>query len=108
MKNIALIKNMRIFFVMMGVLAITSCQRNYLDAQPDNLLTLDEIFTSRVQTEKWWAGLFQQVPTIWQSRFSLITDELDDSNWNSRGDNNGNPGGINRAQLYEKIRLASI
>lgn len=94
----------------------TACQKDYFDTQPDNQLSVEQIFNNRGQTEKWWAGLFSAIPDPWDqpygSTYGITSDELDASNWTNPPINsgaisaNGNP--ANSMALYERIRLATI
>jgi len=97
--------------------APSACNDSYFDTQPDNLVTLDDIFSNRGQTERWLAGLYSLVPDIWNADqfvyvYTNTTDEMDVSNWNNPAINSGalspstTPSRWN--QYYEKIRLASI
>lgn len=96
-----------------------SCNDGYFDAQPDNLLNIDNIFSNRAQTENYWGGLYQQIPDIWNQpysfRFSAITDELDASNWVDGTLDNINSGALsadnvptNYVDWYKKIRQCGI
>ena len=68
--------------ILVGTL-ITACDKDYFDTQPDNLLSVEGIFTNRAQTERWWAGLFTNIPDIWDQPYSfqygITTDEIDAS-----------------------------
>lgn len=99
------------------VLLISACQKNYFDTQPDNMLSVDQIFTNRGQTERWLAGLYNRVPDIWSADnfiyiFTSTTDEADASNWNNPAINSGaldpNNTPSKFEDYYERIRLASI
>lgn len=93
-----------------------ACEKDYFDSQPDNLLSVDKIFTNRGQTERWWAGLFSNIPDIWDQpynfQYGITTDELDASNWTNPGMNSGaitaDGTPSNFVALYERIRLATI
>lgn len=93
-----------------------SCKKGYFDTQPDNIVSVEEIFANRGQTERWWAGLYTNIPDIWDQPYnffySIITDEMDASNWTNPGMNSGaiNADGTpsNFSALYERIRLATI
>lgn len=95
---------------------LTACEKDYFDTQPDNKLSVDQIFKNRGQTERWWAGLFTNIPDIWDQPYSyqygISSDELDASQWVNPAINSGaissdfNP--ANSAALYERIRLATI
>lgn len=114
MRNINKIKIVAFCFLFATLL--TACEKDYFDTQPDNQLSVDQIFNNRGQTEKWWAGLFTNIPDIWDQpygyQYGIISDELDASNWTNPGINSGaispddNP--ANSAALYERIRLATI
>ena len=101
--------------ILVGTL-ITACDKDYFDTQPDNLLSVEGIFTNRAQTERWWAGLFSNIPDIWDQPYSfqygITTDEIDASNWINPGINSGaiSPDGSpsNFTSLYERIRLSTI
>lgn len=103
--------------VLFTLIIFAGCQDDYFDTQPDNLLSIDEIFSNRGQTERWWAGLFSQIPDMWNQPYggfyySVSTDELDASNHNNppihSGALNASTTPVNHAPLYERIRLASI
>lgn len=98
------------------VMFFTACDKDYFDTQPDNQLSIDGIFSSRGQTESWWAGLFTNIPDIWDQPYSfqygITTDEIDASNWVNPGLNSGaitaDGSPSNFISLYERIRLATI
>lgn len=105
---------------LVGLVMLTTlllgCEKDYFDTQPDNILTTEEIFENRGQTERWWAGLFSTIPDIWNQpyayQFGITTDEMDASNWTNPGMNSGainaDNSPVNTNGLYEKIRLATI
>jgi len=95
------------------------CNDRYFDAQPDNLLNIDNIFSNRAQTENYWGGLYQPIPDIWDQPysfiFSAITDEVDASNWVNGTLDNINSGALsadnvptNYVDWYKKIRQCGI
>jgi len=92
------------------------CKKNFFDTVPDNLVTVDGIFTNRGQTERWLAGLYGSIPDPWATsgilQFSITTDESDISNWENPGLNSGalaaTSVNIGSLGFYEKIRLATI
>lgn len=114
MKNFNKIKSIT-FCVLFSVI-FTACEKDYFDTQPDNQLSVDGIFSNRGQTEKWWAGLFSNIPDIWDQpynyQYGITSDEIDASNWINPGINSGaiTPDGTpsNFTALYERIRLATI
>lgn len=116
MKNILRKYNYRLLLLVGVFLLPTACKKDYFDTQPDNIVSVDEIFANRGQTERWWAGLFTNIPDIWNQPYafpySITTDEMDASNWTNPGINSG---AINAdatpsdfTALYERIRLATI
>ncbi|VTP96043.1 hypothetical protein [Sphingobacterium daejeonense] len=74
-----------------------SCNDDFFDAQPDNLLNIESIFSNRSQTENYWGSLYNEIPDIWNQPYSFyysaITDEIDASNWVDGTLNNFNSGG---------------
>lgn len=114
MKNLKKIQYIT-FCVLLSVLFV-ACEKDYFDSQPDNLLSVDKIFTNRGQTEKWWAGLFTAIPDIWDqpynTQYSISSDESDASSWTNPAINSGalSPGDTPAKFLeyYERIRLATI
>ncbi|UJH90182.1 hypothetical protein LZ575_14885 [Antarcticibacterium sp. 1MA-6-2] len=92
MKNLKLY-NIRLasFFLLATILV--GCEKDYFDTQPDNIVTTEEIFENRGQTERWWGGLFSNIPDIWDQpysyQFGILTDEMDASNWTNPGLNSG-------------------
>ncbi len=114
MKNIKKIQV--IAFCLFFATLFTGCEKDYFDTQPDNQLSVDGIFANRGQTEKWWAGLFTNIPDIWDQPYSyqygITSDEIDASNWLNPGINSGaitadgSPSGF--MEYYERIRLATI
>ncbi len=116
MKRIINIKTT--LYALCGLLLLfsVSCKKGYFDTQPDNIVSVEEIFANRGQTERWWAGLYSNIPDIWNQPYdfgySIITDEMDASNWTNPGMNSGainaDASPANFMALYERIRLATI
>ncbi|WP_166637766.1 RagB/SusD family nutrient uptake outer membrane protein [Sphingobacterium paludis] len=105
--------------LMCGAMVASACNDNFFNAQPDNLLNIDNIFSNRAQTEGYWGGLFSGIPDPWDQPYafyySAITDELDCSNWMSEMLNGYNSGALSSnnvsspyAALYNKIRQCAI
>lgn len=99
------------------VVFIFGCNDDYFETQPDNLLSIDEIFKNRGMTEKWWAGLYSGIPDMWNQPYggyyySISTDELDASNHTNpaihSGALNASTTPASHSSIYENIRLASI
>ncbi len=108
MSNFAILKKTTLAIISIVLLGIQGCNDRYFEIQPDNILTIDEIFKNRGQTERWWAGLFTNIPDVMHQSYTLTSDEADASNWGNPGLNSGNPGAPGFQALYERIRLASI
>ena len=110
----------RLLALMIGVsCSITSCNDDFFDAQPDNLLNIKSIFSNRVQTENYWGALYAEIPDIWSQPYnfyySAITDEIDASNWVDGNLDNFNSGAISSDNVpnpyllqYRKIRQCGI
>ncbi len=100
----------------LGMILSEGCKKDFFDTVPDNIVTVDGIFTNRGQTERWLAGLYSSIPQPWAREdtyaFGYTTDELDVSNWANPALNSGALAAtsVNMGSLgfYEKIRLASI
>src|SRR5688500_13019826 len=60
------------------VTAFAGCSK-YLDKKPDDQLTIDMIFTDRIRTEDWRAGIYQSIPSPMWGYFK-------DQGWNIMGD----------------------
>ena len=102
-----------------ALLLPTGCQKDFFDAQPDNLLSLETIFSNRVQTENYWGGLFSEIPDLWNQPYtfnlSAISDDMDVSNWADgtvETINNGATTADNVPQftvaLFTKIRQCAV
>lgn len=64
------------FFMSFG---ISSC--DYLDKQPDDQLTMEMIFTDRLRTEDWLAGVYSSIPNpLWgynqNQGYSIMGDDI--------------------------------
>lgn len=106
---------------MLAFATITSCNDQFFETQPDNMLSVESIFQNRQQTEQWWAGMFSLIPDPWNypytaTSYGVISDELDASNWggfqatvNSGAINADNSGSaFDHIAHYERIRNISI
>jgi len=105
--------------VCLVMLAPAGCKKGYFDNIPDNIITVDNIFENRGQTERWLAGLYSSIPDIWAAPYTYqymgISDEIEFANWGVGTAPSINNGAItadgspsNFSAYYEKIRLASI
>lgn len=106
------------FAILIGTATLSqnSCNDKFFDAQPDNLLNIETIFSNRAQTENYWGGLYARIPDIWDQPytfyFSSITDEMDISNWQEFAQNSGalSADNVNTSYVdyYNKIRQCQI
>ena len=74
----------RTFLILAAVLAlgITSCKK-YLDQVPDDVLTIDDIFKSKTNTENFLANIYYLLPNEHEQRF---TGNENSGPWNSASD----------------------
>lgn len=99
-----------------AVMTFDSCNDSFFDAQPDNLLNIETIFSNRAQTEAYWGGLYAMIPDIWNQPYSFyysaISDEMDISNWQEFPHNSGalSADNVNTSYVdfYSKIRQCGI
>ncbi|WP_312697764.1 RagB/SusD family nutrient uptake outer membrane protein, partial [Sphingobacterium mizutaii] len=97
-------------------MSMNSCNDKFFDAQPDNLLNIETIFSNRAQTENYWGGLYSPIQDVWDQPYnyfwSAITDEMDVSNWQEFPANSGalSADNVNTMYVnyYNKIRQAQI
>ena len=56
-------------------LALTTSCNDFLDKAPDDQLTMEMIFTDKIRTEDWLAGVYTSIPSpMWgYSRHKVIT-----------------------------------
>jgi hypothetical protein len=61
----------RTIYIVMGLLLVTmgSCKK-YLDQVPDDVITVDDIFTSRVNTDKFLANIYNPLPNELAQRYT--------------------------------------
>jgi hypothetical protein len=100
---------------MLAILVFSGCRKGYLDTVPDNITTLDNVFTNRVMSEEWLARIYNRIPDPWNqpytTQWSGMTDEVDYT-WIALPMNNGalvpdGSGGYWNS-YYESIRMAAI
>lgn len=103
-------------FLAATTMSLNSCNDSFFDAQPDNLLNIESIFTNRAQTENYWGGLYSPIQDIWDQPYSFyysaISDEMDISNWQEFAQNSGalSADNVNTSYVnyYNKIRQCQI
>ncbi|NII85931.1 MULTISPECIES: RagB/SusD family nutrient uptake outer membrane protein [unclassified Pedobacter] len=63
----------------------TSCKKGYFDTVPDNINTIDKVFSNRANTERWFFSLYAGIQDIWDQpygyQYAGISDELEYANW---------------------------
>lgn len=112
MKKLTLI----IYFGIVGVLA-SSCEK-YLDIQPDDSITLDQVFSSTVEAEKFLASVYSYLPDNYNFDQQTMFSASDDArfSWDGVPGNKINAGTWSPTNIpydiwsynYKAIRAASI
>lgn len=65
------------------VACLSSCNKDFLDRQPDDMLSLDQIFSQAIETERYLANVYSYIPPIgdgnhgFEGTFMDIGDEAD-------------------------------
>ncbi|RPD50718.1 RagB/SusD family nutrient uptake outer membrane protein [Paracnuella aquatica] len=108
--------NIKYLLLLLAVLNF-SCRKDFLDKQPDDMLTLDQVFNNRLEAERYLRNVYSFLPNEmapW-TNFSGISDEGDILfvNMEHNDINNGNwsPDRIpfnDFGGLYRGIRSASV
>lgn len=99
-----------------GMLA-SSCESDFLDKQPDDMLTLEQVFSNRIETERYLRNVYSHLPHEIDifANFSGVSDE-GDMVWSTVQSNNINSGNWspvaipydNFGYYYRGIRSASV
>ena len=63
-------KILKYILVILVTPAVMSCS-DYLDKQPEDILTLDKVFNDKTRTEDWLAGIYSSVPDPY---FAMVKD----------------------------------
>lgn len=93
-----------------------SCKKGFLNTVPDNIATLNDVFTNRTMTEQWLARLYNPMPDMWAQPYaepwSGQSDEVDYA-WVQPAINSGaitadNADPSNWNGYYQTIRQAAI
>ncbi len=105
-----------IILLLTGVLAL-SCNKEYLDKQPDDMLTIDQLFQNRTETERYLRNVYSRLPdelTPW-TNYTGISDEGDilfvQMSHNAVNLGNWSPLSVpfnDYSGLYQGIRSASV
>jgi starch-binding outer membrane protein, SusD/RagB family len=97
-----------------------SCKKNFLDKQPDDMLTLDQVFANRIEAEKYLSNVYSYLPDELNPLFSNtnylgMSDESDivfaGFAVNNMNTGNWSPVSIpfnDYGPLYRGIRSASV
>ncbi len=73
-------KNNYIILLLSLLLSVNSCS-DYLDYRPDDMLTMDMIFSDKIRTEDWLASVYSSVPRpLWgyfkDQGFNIMGDDI--------------------------------
>ena len=100
----------------MCVMMIAGCRKGFLDTVPDNITTLDDVFTNKSMTEQWLGRCYSNVPDIWNQPYEYMwgtqSDEFENS-WSVPAINSGaitpsDAAPNNWNPYYQTIRLCAI
>ena len=95
---------------------ILSCSGDFLDTVPDNITTLEDVFTNKSMTEQWLARIYNPLPDMWNQPYNQQwlgqSDEADYA-WVFPLMNSGamTPDNTNHnvwSSYYQAIRYAAI
>ncbi len=99
-----------------GLLLLSGCEK-YLDRQPDDMLTLDKVFSNKLENIKYLASVYSYLPSIFDpyNNLTAVTDEADFV-WTGVGGNNINRGDWSPTYIpydrfsnfYRAIRSATV
>lgn len=76
--------------ILMSCLCLTTSCADFLDKEPDDMLTMDMVFNDKVRTGEWLAGLYNFIPDPFSVDYTLLSDcawtddwaySLDLNNW---------------------------
>lgn len=115
MKKTIITKYIIAGFTAISMLSMVGCKKGYLDTVPDNITTLENVFTNRAASEQWLARIYSVMPDIWLTPYTTqwtgMTDEMDYT-WIALPLNNGAlvPDGTAGywQSYYQAIRYAGI
>lgn len=109
-------KRISIFLLFISGIIGFSCD-DFLDKQPDDMLTIDAVFTTRLEVEKYLANIYSYLPDPADPYANLtpVSDE-GDFVWTTIGANNINTGNWGPTSIpydrysfyYKAIRAASV
>ena len=120
MKNIFLKKYITAGLIAIALIPMGSCKKNFLDTVPDNITTLEKVFSNRVMSEQWLARVYSAVPDMWDQPYNFfwtgVTDEAEfswpEAGWTYNIINNNSLTSSNTSGFwqtyYQGIRNAGI
>jgi len=89
------------FILLLGI--FSSCSKNFLDKQPDDMLTMDQVFSNRLETEKYLANVYSYIPDPFNAYTYVpwegASDELDFV-WVFQNTNQLNQGNLSPTSAY--------
>lgn len=69
------------------IVLAAACRKDYLDQVPDDVASLEKIFTNKNNTEGWFYSLYTGVKDFWdvpyEYSYTGMTDEVEFANWPS-------------------------
>jgi starch-binding outer membrane protein, SusD/RagB family len=105
------------YILLLLVVTNLSCRKNFLDKQPDDMLTIDQVFTNRTEAERYLRNVYSFLPDElgpWRN-YSGISDEGDilfvQMEHNDFNNGNWSPDKVpfnDFNYLYRGIRSASV
>ncbi|WP_215223146.1 RagB/SusD family nutrient uptake outer membrane protein [Echinicola shivajiensis] len=106
-----------IALALMGQLLFSSsCNEDFLNTVPDNITTLEDVFTNKNMTEEWLARIYNPIPQMWDQPYgtpwSGQSDEVNYA-WSQPAINSGALTPVNTSPnhwdwYYQTIRSAGI
>ncbi|HKG05651.1 MAG TPA: RagB/SusD family nutrient uptake outer membrane protein, partial [Pedobacter sp.] len=107
-----------LYILSFAVIFFTSCKKSFLDKQPDDMLTLDQVFSNKINTEEYLANVYSYIPDEGNADNFNLTSASDEAkfSWNgipAYNINMGNWGPTNVPynvwnKYYRGIRSASV
>ena len=67
-------KNKSLIYILTGIIAMTtllSCKKNFLDQVPDDRITIDGVFQSKNETEKYLANVYGYIRDEWMQMWDF-------------------------------------
>lgn len=110
------IKNIINRIIVASMVFTASCNGEFLDTVPDNITSLEDVFTNKDMTERWLARIYSPIPDMWDQPYGVPwTGQSDEVYyaWVQPGINSGAITPDNASpnywnSYYQTIRQASI